>query len=189
MKSVFLLNSYERKNKLKILMKEIPIVLSDIIINYKYQIEHSYKMKEINKEFLQKIYYCCYCYDKKFENITGISYNCNSCKLPICKDCKDYDHCDDKLCNDCILIFKVLSKVESLIGKNLNFNEMEEIGDIIDGITSNEDIEELISVLGVLEEYYIMMPDNEPDYFTYENIKIELEIIINSILSFDEEEI
>lgn len=192
----FLLNYYQKKNKnsLKNLMKKLPVDLSNMIVDYKYKFDHNEKMLKLNKEFLDSRYWCTCCDTDKFETITPISYICECCKTPTCRDCEDCLHYDDEnhICNNCFLCFSIISSVERLVGRKITHNEMDEITSISDNLRDNEEIEELLRVFEVLEEYYIDIPESEeeePTFFTFDQMKIELNSIVNSIMhDFDEME-
>lgn len=195
MKPGFLLNYYQKKNKnsLEKLMKKIPTDLSNIINDYKYKLDHYEKITKLNKQFKENKYWCTCCDTDKFQTICPISNICECCKEPRCNDCVDCHHFDEesKLCNNCFLSFSIFTYVENLIGRKLTHVEMDEINIITEELTNIDDLEELINVLDVLEEYHINIPETEENpirYFTIEQMKIELNSIVNSIVFVQDDE-
>lgn len=187
--SGFLLNDKDIKNKkdsktpIKNMMKKLPLDLENIIIDYKYKFEHNLKMQKIKKELLNIKYICGCCLNNKFKNITKIGYVCKCCKIPTCIDCMEYcNQIDDEnnICNECFILFCIYSKIEELIKRKLTHDEMNEISDLLEDIEDIEDREELLIVLDVIIEYHSEV--TEEGFFNYENMIIELEEIIESLL-------
>ena len=114
-------------------MNSLPKELQTIIIDYKYQIEYSNKMKEIVCEIKEKSYYCGMCYENLHETICPIFKECNCCKQSICEECKDSftDGNDGDECDDCFFHCMIYSNVESIINRSYQNNEHTILCDVL----------------------------------------------------------
>lgn len=79
----------------------LPVEIEEIILYYKHKFEHFQKIKNLNIELYNNIYYCRGCLKKNHETVTKIFFICNLCKEPIGMCC--YKH-HGVYCNnyDCI---------------------------------------------------------------------------------------
>lgn len=165
-------------------LEMLPVDISNIIENYKYQMEHREKLEKTNKEFIEKKYYCNCCEIEKHENIIPILFKCNACKQNICDDCENCIFDDtNEICNTCFLIFNIFSVSEEIIRRKITQEEEIQIIDEIIGYDTNL-IDELDDILHTINEYH---QEDEEIPYTFLELLTEISSIILSLQNQDDE--
>lgn len=163
-------------------LKNFPIEIEKIILDYKFSIENHQKFSNVLDELKNNVFFCSNCKNNKLYNITPIVYNCLKCDNPICLNC--VDETVSQTCIHCVILDDLINCIQKILGRNLTYQEIIIIQPYFN--MSFKHLLQLNIIIHQLLEQFTRTTEILIDKLSFKNLFLRLKQIKNDLINNDQ---